>query len=167
MNATERKELRRATTLVAMGDRSAALAILRSLSRPPPQSTPEPTAQLVLAFVTFRCERLSTDGVQAHTCVTRQRVTDLQRTQQLSRGQGTDYPTCDTRSCEQGRLMRELLGSSAPMTWQGSGPGGRFERERSRAGVAAQAEAREHQRRVGLLAPVPTVDAVHARDEED
>jgi hypothetical protein len=74
------------------------------------------------------------DNLPVHICVTRQRVTDLQRTQQASRGQGSDYPLCDSRTCSQGRAMRERLNPDAPITWQGSGPGGRFQRDKSRAG---------------------------------
>ena len=90
-------------------------------------------ASFPLAFVTFRCERLDVNNVAVHTCVTRQRVTDLQRTQQASRGQGTDYPLCDSRTCTQGRSLRERLNPNAPMAWQGTGPGGRFERGRTRS----------------------------------
>jgi hypothetical protein len=133
VNAAERKDLQRATVLLVAGDRSAALAVLRALKELPLRAVAEPSTQLLFAFTTFRCERLSVENVAAHTCFTRQRVTDLQRTQQASRGQGTDYPLCDTRTCAQGRSVRERLDPNLPMAWQGAGPGGRFERERSRA----------------------------------
>lgn len=133
MNATERKDVLRATTLLVAGDRSGALAVLRALKVPPLRAVPVPSAQLLFAFTTFRCERLSVDNLPAHICVTRQKVTDLQRTQQASRGQGTDYPLCDSRTCTQGRCVREQLHPEASMSWQGAGPGGRFERGRSRS----------------------------------
>jgi hypothetical protein len=132
VNATERREIQRATVLLVSGDRSGTLAILRSLKRPPLRVDAPPSTQLLFAFLTIHCERLNVTALPACICVTRQRVTDLQRTQQASRGQGTDYPLCDTRTCAQGRSVRERLDPNAPMTWQGAGPGGRFERERSR-----------------------------------
>lgn len=133
MNAAERKDLRRATTLLVSGDRSGALVVLRALKASPVRVVSDPPQQLLLAFVTFRCERLSVDNLPAHICVTRQKVTDLQRTQQASRGQGTDYPLCDSRTCTQGRTVREQLSPTAEMAWQGAGPGGRFERGRTRS----------------------------------
>lgn len=136
MNAAERKDLRRATTLLVAGDWSGALLVLRALKAPPVRVVADPPQQLLFAFVTFRCERLNVENVAAHICVTRQRVTDLQRTSQASRGQGTDYPLCDSRTCAQGRDVREQLSPNTEMAWQGAGPGGRFERARSRASAA-------------------------------
>lgn len=134
MNAAERKDLQRATVLLVSGDRSGTLAILRTLKCAPVRVVAEPSTQLLFAFLTFDCERLNVTNLPASICVTRQRVTDLQRTQQTSRGQGTDYPLCDTRTCDQGRSLRERLDPNAPTTWQGAGPGGRFERSRSTKG---------------------------------
>jgi hypothetical protein len=132
VNATERREIQRATVLLVSGDRSGTLAILRSLRRAPLHIDEAPSTQLLFAFLTFDCERLSVTALPACICVTRQRVTDLQRTQQSSRGQGTDYPLCDSRTCSQGKSIRDRLDPNAPMTWRGAGPGGRFERERFR-----------------------------------
>lgn len=132
MNAAERKDLQRATVLLVAGDRSGALAVLRALKVPPLRVVPDPPRQLLLAFLTFRCEKLSVDNLPVHICVTRQRVTDLQRTQQASRGQGTDYPLCDSKTCTQGRTLRERVSPRTEMAWQGAGPGGRFERGRTR-----------------------------------
>lgn len=133
MNAAERKDLRRATALLVAGDRSGALVVLRALKEPPVRSGLESSRQLLLAFVTFRCERLDVDTVPVHICVTRQRVTDLQRTTQASRGQGTDYPLCDSRTCSQGRDLRERTSPDSAIAWRGAGPGGRFGRERTRS----------------------------------
>lgn len=133
MNSAERKELRRATTFLVAGDRSAALAVLRSLKDPPVRLVAGPSPQLLFSFTTFRCDRLAVENIAAHICVTRQRVTDLQRTTQGSRGQGTEYPLCDSRTCTQGRAVREQVSPNATMSWQGAGPGGRFERGRSRS----------------------------------
>jgi hypothetical protein len=132
VNAAERKDLQRATVLLVSGDRSGTLAILRTLKQAPLRVSVEPSTQLLFAFLTFDCERLNVTNLPACICVTRQRVTDLQRTRQSSRGQGTDYPLCDTRTCEQGRSLRERLDPNAPTTWRGSGPGGRFGSERTR-----------------------------------
>jgi hypothetical protein len=132
VNATERRELNRITVLVSAGERTAAVVALRALKRPPLRVDEAPSTQLLFAFLTFDCERLSVTALPACVCVTRQRVTDLQRTRQSSRGQGSDYPLCDTRTCEQGRSLRERLDPNLPMTWRGAGPGGRFERERFR-----------------------------------
>lgn len=131
VNAAERKDLRRATALLLSGDRSGALVVLRALKDPPIRQDDEPSRQLLLAFATFRCERLDVETVPVHICVTRQRVTDLQRTTQASRGQGTDYPLCDSRTCAQGRDLRERTSPDSQIAWRGAGPGGRFGRERT------------------------------------
>ncbi len=167
MNVSERRALRRAKTLLIAGDRSRALAIVRSLEEAPRVSfSAQAAQQLMFAFVTFRCARLNADDVPVHTCVTRQVVTDLQRSRQVSRGQGSDYPSCDSRSCDQGRSIRGRLDPSTPIAWQGAGPGGRFERERSRGLFAVQEAARTKLDRVGLLAQASTVDQVSTNEGE-
>lgn len=94
----------------------------------------------------------------AAECVRRQVKTDVQRTQQTSRGQGTDHPHCDSRTCDQGRTIRAALDPDAIVQWRGAGPGGRFDRERSRGVTSVQEAARAQLERVGLLRDVPTVD---------
>lgn len=141
MNAAERKDLMRATALLVSGDRAGALAVMRAMKGPPRRVALVVAEQLLLPCVTFRCETLAVDNLPVHVCVTRQRVTDLQRTQQASRGQGTDYPHCDSRTCAQGRAFREQLSPRVAMGWKGAGPGGRFDRGRPRT-----------------LAAVPTVE---------
>lgn len=96
----------------------------------------------------FHCVALNCQHMTAHNCALRQAVTERQRTLQASRGQGTEYPHCDTLKCAQGRGIREALGPGVNVTWHGAGPGGRF--ERGQPGRGAQV-AREHSR-------VPTLD---------
>lgn len=107
---------------------------------------------------TFDCVALACKGMRAGLCVMRQQVTDAQRTQQTSRGQGTRYPACDTRKCAQGRGIREALDPDADVTFSGAGPGGRFQRERPRGERKAQRAARRELARAGLLDEVRILD---------
>jgi hypothetical protein len=100
----------------------------------------------------IRCVKLHAI-VSARVCALRQRVSEIQRTTQLSRGQGGDFPSC--LRCAQGDAMRAALGPAARLTWRGCGPGHRFARERSRV---AQYAARERLERAGLLDETPTLD---------
>lgn len=153
-----RREVARALTLVLAGDRSGAAAILRALRSSSSRCPFDGSAQLVLRFVTIRCERLDGEELPAHVCVARQVASDIQRTQQASRGQGTEFPTCDSRKCEQGRAIRKALDPRAPVSWEGAGPGGRFQRDRSRKEKAEQDVARAKLERAGLLEPVRVLD---------
>jgi hypothetical protein len=122
--------------------------------------------QLVMAFATFKCKALGVEGMPGHICVTRQRVTDLQRTQQTSRGQGTEYPHCDSRTCEQGRRIRDALDPLHLARWRGVGFGGRFARDKLSHDCKAQLAAARRLRAVGLEDEVPTIDAEPGSVEE-
>lgn len=129
MNASEIREARRAKTLLRSGDRTGALKALDRLTQ---QRVPHTLRdQLMFGFVSVHCETLAVVGMPVRECVARQARTDAQRTTQASRGQGTDYPHCDSRKCEQGRAIREAVDPSSSVTWKGAGPGGRFERGRA------------------------------------
>lgn len=162
MTEYERKRVSRAKAKIRAGDRAGAIVELEAMLARPRFDMFQAPDQLVLAFATFRCERLGTEGMPAHVCVTRQRVTDVQRTQQTSRGQGSDYPHCDSRSCEQGRRIREALDPAGLIRWRGAGPGGRFERPVKDA--AAQAAAKARMAKVGLLEDAPTIDSALRSD---
>jgi len=158
------------------------LSALRQLAYPEPRPDPPQRSQLALWVVdgpglpqrpwrvhpdlAFRCEALGCDGVLVRTCVARQLATDAQRTRQSSRGQGTEYPSCDTRKCLQGRGIRAALGPSAGITWDGAWVGGRFQRERSRVDARGQDRARDRLDRAGLLDPVRTLDVDEDPTEE-
>lgn len=158
MTTAERKEVKRARMLVLAGNRTEAAQVLRQLETVPQRSPIAEGGQLILAFVTFRCDALKADDVPVHVCVTRQKVTEIQRTQQGTRGQGTEYPLCDTRSCAQGRAIREALGPNVKIAWNGGGFGGRFQRERPPREIIAQLAARDRLASAGLLRDIPTVD---------
>lgn len=131
-----RRELRAAESALDFMRRMRALAF------PEPPPTPPAIPQLVFWSVdadglpprpwriepddVFDCVALGCKGLSARTCVARQQATDAQRTQQASRGQGTDYPLCDSRKCAQGRAIREALEPRMAARWRGVGPGGRF-----------------------------------------
>jgi hypothetical protein len=124
------------------GDLAEVLAIARAVS--PLAASPEPPPEgrqmiLSLVDVTIWCEALEGD-VPACVCIARQAKSDIQRTQQTSRGQGTDHPSCDSRTCEQGRRIREALDPASGVTWKGAGPGGRFERGRQGRGRGGSVE---------------------------
>ena len=107
----------------------------------------------------FDCLALGCRGMLATTCVARQRASEIQRTQQASRGQGTDYPGCDTRRCAQGRGIREALDPAVMRTLRGSGPGGRFKmRSQERSTVTAQLAARAKAELEGRLDHVRVLD---------
>lgn len=169
-------QVRRGITLQAL--RAALrsptpLAALRELAFPPPLPPVAPLPQLALWVVdaeglpprpwriyaddVFDCRALNCRGMVARVCVVRQQVTDMQRTEQASRGQGTDFPSCDSRKCAQGRGIREALDPRANVAWRGAGPGKRF--QPSRRDVESLAAARARKRAVGLLDRAPTIDA--------
>ena len=105
----------------------------------------------------FECKTLACRGMTVAACVARQQTTDAQRTQQRNRGQGSDFPHCDSRTCAQGRGLREALAADVEM--RGSGPGGRFKlRSSGRTAYAAQVVARERMEREGRLDPVRMLD---------
>ena len=158
MNVSERREGRAAIARLQAGDRSGALAILRRLVTEPHVHAFADTRQLVLAFMEFRCERLNGQLVQAHVCVARQKASDIQRTQDTHRGEASEYPSCVSSQCAQGRAIRRALDPKARMTWVGAGPGGRFQRERSRKVRSAQEAARARLERVGMLERPRTLD---------
>jgi hypothetical protein len=170
LNARDRHELRQVKALVMAGDRAGALARLRALTAEPRRDVfGEGGQQLVLAFVVFRCEKLAGEEVAAHVCVTRQKITDVQRTQQTSRGQGTDHPLCDSRSCAQGRRIRAALDPAGKVSWRGEGPRGRFARERPKE-EKEQQRAKASQLRaigLGLRDEVPTLDGEPRAVESD
>lgn len=153
MNAIERKDGRAAIAKLRAGDRAGALEIMRRLVKEPQRGVFAAcsTAQLVLAFMDFRCERLNGEVLQAHVCVARQKASDLQRTKDSWRGEAGDYPTCVTVKCAQGRAIRAALDPDAKDAWKGSGAGGRIVARRPREELAAQETARSAKARVGLL----------------
>lgn len=86
----------------------------------------------------------------------RQSACERQRTQQTSRGQGTEFPSCD--GCPQGAEVAREHGS---VEWRGQGPGGRFDRRTLRW---RQLLAARRLRQEGLLDEVPTCDAEPAEE---
>jgi hypothetical protein len=106
----------------------------------------------VVACVTLDCT------VPAHVCVARQLASDVQRTRDTWRGQGSEYPSCVTARCAQGRGIREALDRNATVAWRGEGPGGRLSRLRS--DLQEQHAARSRLALVGLLDDARTVDGV-------
>lgn len=122
INATARREVRKATALVLAGDRSGAAAILRRLAAMPDRVFETP-GQLALQFVTFRCEQLEGKETQAHVCVARQVQSEAERTQDTWRGQSPTHPSCQTHLCAQGRRVREALardGAPNVKRWRGA-----------------------------------------------
>ena len=108
----------------------------------------------ILPETRFNCHTLGCDGMEARTCVLRQLSTDAQRTEQASRGQGTDFPSCDSRKCAQGRGIREALyDPEGAVRWRGVGPGGRFDVSRGGSGASRRRHERE-----GLLDAVRILD---------
>jgi hypothetical protein len=101
----------------------------------------------------IRCVKLHAI-VSARVCALRQRVSEIQRTTQLSRGQGGDFPSC-TERCAQGAAVKAALGPAGRLSWRGSGPGHRFAQERCRA---AQYAARGRLEAIGLLDVPPSID---------
>ncbi len=73
----------------------------------------------------FRCAALRCP-ITAGECVERQKVTDAQRPSGDARSssgrrcQVSDFPSCDTLRCAQGRGIREALDPSADVAWQGA-----------------------------------------------
>jgi hypothetical protein len=126
---------------------------------PAPEARPVPWR--VRPDFVFRCMALGCSGMSARTCVARQIVTDRQRTQQESRGQGTEFPTCDTRKCAQGRVVREALRDG--LTVRGAGPGGRLRYDPQ--GKLAGKRMRQLERE-GALGEVPTCDREPTEDDE-
>jgi hypothetical protein len=112
----------------------------------------------------FNCITLGC-RMSVRECVRRQMVTDAQRMDQggrksqwASRGQGGDFPSCDTKKCAQGRGNRQALAPAAGVEWKGAGPGGRCLPERPRAEREAQKAARMKLGRVGLLDELRVLD---------
>lgn len=116
----------------------------------PSPASPEPLP--VALGERFRCALLGCT-LRAETCITRQAVSERQRTQQTSRGQGTDFPSCTTGRCRQGTKIRKRLDPDRLITWRGAGPGARFERLGRLEGTTYQ-----RLRLSGALEPVPTID---------
>lgn len=104
----------------------------------------------------FDCRTLGCRGLKVRECVVRQIATDVQRTTQASRGQGTIHPSCDSRKCAQGRGNREALDREADVTWRGRGPGKRWDRGGSKG--ACQLAARSRLAAVGMLDSPPSLD---------
>jgi hypothetical protein len=157
MRPAERRQVKRAKLLVKTGDRAGALRLLSALEEPPREKV-DPADQLVLPMLDARFECLALCSVvTVGVCIARQAASDIQRTTQRSRGQGTDYPSCQTFRCGQGRHIRERFDPDARVTWRGEGPGGRFTARRYQADQEA---ARQAQKRSGLLDEVPTLDGI-------
>ncbi len=115
--------------------------------------------------IALRCTLL------AGVCVARQAASEAQRPRHLHngktdtrRGEASDYPSCDTRRCAQGRGIREALDPTVHVAWRGTGPNGRFERGPNDLG--AQFAARQRLERVGLGTGVPSCDEPPNEGEE-
>lgn len=133
---------------------------LKAIVFPEPAPAPEPEPQRTLWTIdaeglpprpwrlqpddVFRCQALGCD-VDARRCVMRQLVSQVQRTRDGWRGQASEYPSCVTETCAQGRGVREALDPGAGISFRGVGPGGRFQAERrwSRAKPKGAARAEE------------------------
>ena len=114
----------------------------------------------------FRCRALGCT-LRVGCCLLRQAVSRRQRTTQISRGVGGDFPSCSD-ACAQGAEIRRAVALS--VSWRGHGPGGRFEGGPARGTLRAQLEARWRLQVVGLLEPVPSMDeppAEEPKGEED
>jgi hypothetical protein len=105
----------------------------------------------------FDCATLSCRGMTVATCVTRQLVSEAQRTRDTWRGEAGEFPHCVTERCAQGRCIREALDPKVQLRWKGAGQKGRVMPLR-RGAVAQQIQARERMSLAGLLDPVPTID---------
>lgn len=106
----------------------------------------------------FECVALGCRGMTVAACVARQKATDAQRNESKPcRGQGSEYPHCDTRKCAQGRGLRAALDPESDVAFRGTGYLGRSIRARS--DIAQQMAAARRLGLVGLLDDVPTVDS--------
>jgi hypothetical protein len=158
MRPAERRQVKRAKLLVKTGDRAGALRLLSALEEPPREKV-DPADQLVLPMLDARFECLALCSVvTVGVCIARQAATDCQRTTQTSRGQGTAYPSCDSRKCAQGRHIRERFDPDASAKWTWEGPVKLY--GKGRANVAAQEAAKRRIASVGLLDEVPTLDGI-------
>ncbi len=103
----------------------------------------------------FDCVALSCRGMKVSVCVARQIASGAQRTRDTWRGQGSEFPTCVTERCAQGRAIRE-----ATSGWLERRPEPFLGNRRSPAVQRALNETRARRRleRVGLLGDVPTID---------
>lgn len=165
------------------------LPLLRAVAYPEPRPTPPPTKRAlralwvvdaeglpprpwrVAADATFDCIALDCRNVRASQCVARQIANEVQRTEQGSRGQGSDFPRCDTRRCAQGRGIREALDPSADLDGvrgpsRGARGFGLRRHNRPVQDARAQDAARARQERVGLLEPVRLLDVDPDPQEE-
>ncbi len=95
--------------------------------------------------------------VLAAVCVARQKASDVQRTQDSHRGEASEYPSCVSERCAQGRGVRLALDPHAEVAWRGEGFGRRTS-FRSRNKQALQNAARARLERAGLLEEVRTLD---------
>lgn len=111
----------------------------------------------------IRCAALHCT-LPARVCLARQAVSRRQRTCDVWRGQGSDFPSC--RRCSQGAALEESLGA-AGVAWRGCGAGGRTMPLRTRHDCDAQERARERLELVGALEPVPSVDEPPEEEAED
>ncbi len=126
-----------------------------------PQAQPATAGGQLTPATPITCHTLHA-VVPARCCVLRQLVSDRQTTRDTWRGNASDHPSCTDR-CAQGVAIRAALEGQAPSGWRGAGPGHRFVRARDDA--EAQYRARVQQERLGLLAPVPTLDQPPAQDD--
>lgn len=162
------------TALRALLREPSSLLVVRALKElvyPPPPPPADDGAQLALwihvadglpprpwriyATDRFHCFTLAAE-VEACRCVARQRASDVQQTNDTWRGQASEYPSCVTSRCAQGRAVREALDPSAEVAWRGVGPGGRF--TPARRDVESLARAKARQRAQGLLEEASTID---------
>lgn len=162
-----------------------ALSVLDGLHPPPlPVAPPTEDPQLALWVVdaegvpprpwrlpvdaVIRCHRLGGCTIPAVQCVARQVASQVQQTQQSSRGKASDFPLCTTEGCAQGRGVRAALDPAANVEPDENAKKGGYHRVRLRSPAArrAQRKAAMKQDRVGLLDEVHILD-VHADPEPD
>lgn len=143
------------------------LQTLRSVAYPEPEPAADGQPQLwvvdarglpprpwrVHPDTPFDCKALGCKGLLARMCVARQRVSEMQRTNDTWRGEAPKYPSCQTERCAQGRGIRQAL--DVEVTWVGVGSGKRIEQGRR---TGAQEAARRRLKLVGLLDQVRTLD---------
>jgi hypothetical protein len=97
----------------------------------------------------IECVALGCD-VPARVCVARQKASDAQRTKDTWRGEASEYPSCVTERCAQGRGVREALEPGEDLPWRGAGPGKRFV-SRRKTDCGPQQAARKRLQRSGML----------------
>jgi hypothetical protein len=141
--------------------------LISSLVRRRPVSAEQLALRLLKPDDLVPCDKLHST-IPARVCVMRQRISDLQTTQDHHRGTSTEYPHCVTARCALGRHRREILDPDHTHPDRSSSLVSR--RRFSKSEQAAQLAARARKAKVGLLDETSTVDgltpAVESEGEE-